>query len=140
MHKIFFKAASVLAMLAVVIGAFGAHLLKEFLSLQELESIQTAVTYQMSHAIALFLAGLLYRIYHNVRIKFAGYLFLIGVILFSGSIYLRIFLSHVGFSKSNIVAVVTPFGGASLIVGWLFLTFAIPSSKKKYHDSGNENS
>jgi uncharacterized membrane protein YgdD (TMEM256/DUF423 family) len=135
MHKIFFKAASVIAMLAVVIGAFGAHLLKEFLPQKELDSIQTAVTYQMSHAIALFLAGLLYRIYHNVKIKFAGYLFLTGVILFSGSIYLRIFLTYVGFSKSNIVAAVTPFGGASLIIGWLFLMFAIPSSKKKYHDS-----
>ncbi len=135
MHKIFFKTGSVLAMLAVIIGAFGAHLLKEFLPQKELDSLQTAVTYQMTHAIALFLAGFLYRIYHNVRIKFAGYLFLTGVILFSGSIYSRIFLSHVGFSKSNIVAAITPFGGASFIIGWLYLMFAIPSSKKKYHDS-----
>lgn len=131
MHKLFYKMASLLAMLAVAIGALGAHLLKEFLPLQELESIQTAVTYQMSHAIALFLAGILYRTYRSDSIKLAGYLFFTGVLLFSGSIYLRILLIHSGFSKNNFAAFITPFGGVSFILGWLLLVFAKLSSNRK---------
>ena len=131
MHKVFYKLASLLAMLAVATGALGAHLLKEFLPLQELESIQTAVTYQMTHAIALFLAGILYRTYRSKSIKVAGYLFFTGVLLFSGSIYLRILLAHTGFPKNNFAAIITPFGGVSFIIGWLLLVFAKLPSKRK---------
>lgn len=136
MHRSFFKAASAVAMLAVIIGAFGAHLLKNYLSPQELESIQTAVTYQMTHAIALFLTGILCRIYRKPKMIFAGYLFFSGIILFSGSIYLRILLSNMGLPQTNMIAIITPFGGASFILGWLLLMVAIPSSKKKYQESG----
>ena len=135
MHRSFFKAGSVFAMLAVIIGAFGAHLLKKFLTPQELESIQTGVTYQMTHAIALFLTGLMYRAYRKTKMIYAGYLFFIGIILFSGSIYLRILLSNLGFPKTNMVAIITPFGGASFILGWLLLIVALPSSNKKYRES-----
>jgi len=136
MHRSFFKAASAVAMLAVIIGAFGAHLLKKYLSTQELESIQTAVTYQMTHAIALFLTGVLYRVSRMPKMIYAGYLFFSGIILFSGSIYLRVLLSNLGFAKANMVAIITPFGGASFILGWLLLMVAIPPSKKKYQESG----
>jgi uncharacterized membrane protein YgdD (TMEM256/DUF423 family) len=136
MHRSFFKAASAVAMLAVIIGAFGAHLLKKYLSTQELESIQTAVTYQMTHAIALFLTGVLYRVYRMPKMIYAGYLFFSGIILFSGSIYLRVLLSNLGFATANMVAIITPFGGASFILGWLLLMVAIPPSKKKYQESG----
>jgi len=135
MHRSFFKAASAVAMLAVIIGAFGAHLLKNFLAPQELESIQTAVTYQMTHAIALFLTGLVYRTYRKTKMIYAGYLFFSGIILFSGSIYLRILLSNMGLPKTNMIAIITPFGGASFILGWLLLMVALPSSNKKYIES-----
>lgn len=130
MHRSFFKAASAFAMLAVIIGAFGAHLLKKYLTPQELESIQTAVTYQMTHAIALFLTGSVYRTYRKAKMIYAGYLFFTGIVLFSGSIYLRILLSNLGFQKTSMVAIITPFGGASFILGWLLLIIALPSSNK----------
>lgn len=135
MHRIFYKAASLFAALAVIIGAFGAHFLKDILLPQELESVQTGVTYQMTHAIALFITGFIYRAYHNVRTKVAGYLFFVGIVLFSGSIYLRILLKHLDFPKSNMVTFITPIGGALFIIGWLILMFAIPSSGRKYHQS-----
>jgi uncharacterized membrane protein YgdD (TMEM256/DUF423 family) len=136
MHRNFFKAAAAIAMLAVIIGAFGAHLLKSFLSPQELESIQTAATFQMSHAIALFLTGILYRLYRRQKIIYAGYLFFSGIILFSGSIYLRILLSNLGLPKANVAAIITPFGGVSFILGWFLLMVAISPSKKKHQESG----
>jgi uncharacterized membrane protein YgdD (TMEM256/DUF423 family) len=90
----------------------------------------------MSHAIALFLTGILYRLYRKPKMIYAGYLFFSGIILFSGSIYLRIVLSNLGLPKANMAAIITPFGGASFILGWLLLMVALPSSKKKHQESG----
>ena len=132
MHRIFFKAASFCMLLAVVIGAFGAHWLKQIISSSELESIQTGVTYQVYHSFGLFITGIIFRIYRIERIKYAGYFFLTGIVLFSGSIYLRIMFQHLQLSKSNLIVFVTPLGGLSFILGWLVLMVTIPPSKKKY--------
>ena len=126
MHRQFFKIAAFFAALSVIIGAFGAHLLKDLISPQELSNIQTGATYQMTHSLAIFIVGMMYRHYATKKVILSGYFFLVGIILFSGSLYLRVILHYWGFEKSNFVVFFTPLGGASFILGWLTLMFAIP--------------
>jgi uncharacterized membrane protein YgdD (TMEM256/DUF423 family) len=126
MQRTFFRTASIFAMASVILGAFGAHALKEFLSEQSLTSFQTATTYMMTHAIALFIVGMMYRHYKKKTMIWSGNFFVMGIIMFSGSIYLRIMLSYLGYEKLVIVNGITPFGGLMFIFGWLMMFVSIP--------------
>lgn len=126
MQRTFFRTAAILAMISVMLGAFGAHALKAFVSEQTLVSFQTATTYMMTHAFALFIVGMLYRHYKKKTMIWAGNFFMLGIILFSGSIYLRIILTYVGFDKLSIVNMITPVGGLLFILGWLMIFVSIP--------------
>jgi len=126
MQRTFFRTAAMLAMISVIFGAFGAHALKEYLSEQSLASFQTATTYMMTHAIALFIVGMMYRHYKKKTMVWSGNFFVLGIIMFSGSIYLRIALLSLGFDKFAIVNIVTPVGGLMFILGWLMLFLSIP--------------
>jgi uncharacterized membrane protein YgdD (TMEM256/DUF423 family) len=126
MQRTFFRTASIFAMVSVIFGAFGAHALKEFLSEQSLTSFQTATTYMMTHAIALFIVGMMYRHYKKKTMIWSGNFFVMGIIMFSGSIYLRIALSYLGYEKLTIVNSITPFGGLMFILGWLMMFVSIP--------------
>lgn len=120
-----FRNAALLMALAVTLGAFGAHLLKKLLTPSLLEGYQTAVQYQMIHAIGLFIAGFLYKQYHDKKIKTASQLFLFGIICFSGSIYARVLLSFAGVTSLGLFNLITPCGGILFILGWLVLAFSI---------------
>ncbi len=126
MQRTFFRTAALLAIFSVMLGAFGAHLLKGYLTEQSLDSFQTATTYMMNHAIALFIVGNLYRHYKKKTMVWSGYLFVMGIVIFSGSIYLRIVLTYLGFEKLYLVNLITPFGGLMFILGWLMLFISIP--------------
>lgn len=127
MHRTFSKLAALIAMVSVIIGAFGTHYLKKVLPPENITSIQTATYYQFMHAIGLFVVANLYRHYHNKKIVWAGNLMVMGIMLFSGSIYLRIFLLAEGYSQLNMIALITPFGGGFLILSWLLVFLGIPS-------------
>jgi uncharacterized membrane protein YgdD (TMEM256/DUF423 family) len=99
-----------LGALAVITGAFGAHGLKDRLTVEELEVWKTGVLYHALHATALVLYGLFDR---EARGRVAGWAFVIGIALFSGSLY------ALALGAPHGVGAITPFGGASLIVGWL---------------------
>jgi uncharacterized membrane protein YgdD (TMEM256/DUF423 family) len=102
--------------LAVALGAFGAHALKARLSAAELETYETAVRYQMYHALALLAAAWL--ISRNAPgASSAALFFLIGVVLFSGSLYLLVA------TGVTALGIVTPFGGLALIAGWAMLAW-----------------
>ncbi|MEL6472063.1 MAG: DUF423 domain-containing protein [Cyanobacteria bacterium J06623_4] len=119
MARVFLAIASVLGALSVMGGAFGAHALKGKLSESALGSFETGVRYQMYHAIALLLVALLITQYPQVKgFGIAGWGFVVGVVLFSGSLY--------GLSLANIKALgpVTPLGGLAFIIGWLSLAWA----------------
>lgn len=141
MHRTYFKLGAALAALSVVFGAFGAHLLKEYLSPERLNSFQTGVQYQMTHSIAILIAGLLYRHYGSKQLKRAGISFLLGIILFSGSIYSWLLLEQMGSAVSSFVIMITPVGGLLFIAGWLFMFLAIPKTKlyRKHEKSGGEH-
>jgi len=117
----FIIAGAVNAALAVALGAFGAHALKERLSERYLAIWETAVQYQMFHAIGLIAVGILMSaslLGPSTTLSWAGYLLLAGIIIFSGSLYI-LSLSGIG-----ILGAITPIGGVAFIVGWIMLIIA----------------
>jgi uncharacterized membrane protein YgdD (TMEM256/DUF423 family) len=128
-----FRTAALLMAIAVSLGAFGAHLLKKLLTPSLLEGYQTATYYQMIHAIAIFIAGFLYKQYHNKKMWIAGQLFFFGILCFSGSIYARVVLSFAGYTSLGLFNLVTPLGGVLFIMGWIWLMFSLPSKTADKH-------
>lgn len=125
MHNKFIAAGALLAALAVALGAFGAHGLKNFVEEETIKTFQTAVQYQMYHALALVFTGILYEKQVTRLIKITGWFFISGILLFSGSLYLLTFLKATETVGLNKLGLITPFGGLLFIIGWgsLFLTF-----------------
>lgn len=110
--------AALLGALAVVLGAFGAHALRDALDEKSLAIWQTAVDYQFRHVLALLAAGLLARAQANRAITFAAVAFVAGIVLFSGSLY------ALALGAPRFVGAITPLGGAALIAGWLALAWS----------------
>jgi uncharacterized membrane protein YgdD (TMEM256/DUF423 family) len=139
MQRTFFRTAAILAMFSVMLGAFGAHVLKEYLTEQSLDSFQTATTYMMNHAIALFIVGKMYRHYKKKTMVWAGNFFVMGIIMFSGSIYLSIVLKFLGYEKLTLVNLITPVGGLMFILGWLMLFISIPTREVQQKASQSDD-
>jgi hypothetical protein len=139
MQRTFFRTAAILAMFSVMLGAFGAHVLKEYVTEQSLDSFQTATTYMMNHAIALFIVGKMYRHYKKKTMVWAGNFFVMGIIMFSGSIYLSIVLKFLGYDKLTLVNLITPLGGLMFILGWLMLFISIPTREVQQKASQSDD-
>jgi uncharacterized membrane protein YgdD (TMEM256/DUF423 family) len=139
MQRTFFRTAAIIAMFSVMLGAFGAHVLKEYLTEQSLDSFQTATTYMMNHAIALFIVGKMYRHYKKKTMVWAGNFFVMGIIMFSGSIYLSIVLKFLGYDKLTLVNLITPVGGLMFILGWLMLFISIPTREVQQKASQSDD-
>lgn len=127
MNKTIFMTACILGLLAVVLGAFGAHGLQKLVDAKAVASFETGVRYQMYHAFLLFMLGLLPGVSERAK-RTLFYLVLAGIILFSFSIYLLALNSIVDFDFKSI-AFITPIGGALLIVAWGILGFHIYKAK-----------
>ncbi|MFL5788027.1 MAG: DUF423 domain-containing protein [Flavisolibacter sp.] len=125
MQKIFLILGTILAGLAVALGAFGAHGLKKIVDAETVGIYQTGVQYQMYHAIALLIVGLLAERLSNTIINYAGLLFLGGIVFFSGSLYLISSLKAMNKTISSSIGLMTPLGGLLFIAGWLILLFAL---------------
>ena len=113
---------SVLAALAVSIGAFGAHGLKSKVSSEDLVIFETGVRYQMYHSLGLILIGILGFHYPSIIIQLPAILFLIGIIIFSGTLYL------IPLTGLRWFGAITPIGGTALIAGWVVLVYNIIKS------------
>lgn len=114
----FLMIGSVSAMLAVMLGAFGAHGLEKLVDAKMLQRFHTGVEYQVYHSLALILISLINESINKKYKRFAGYAFLLGIVLFSGSLYAYVLTGIKGF------VVLTPVGGVSFIAGWAFLFFS----------------
>jgi uncharacterized membrane protein YgdD (TMEM256/DUF423 family) len=125
MHKGFLRTAAFLGALTVALGAFGAHGLKKYFPADAMQVYETAVRYQFYHVLALLAAGILYASYPSVKMKWAGYLFITGIILFCGSLYFLSYLEYDAMNNMKWVGAVTPFGGAAFIGGWVMMGLAI---------------
>lgn len=118
--KLFLLLGAINGFLAVALGAFGAHGLEGKLSEKAIATWEKAVDYQMFHTMALFVTGLLLAKFPNVSsLAAAGWLFLIGIILFSGSLYIYSLTSVKTF------AMITPIGGVAFLIGWVLIGIAV---------------
>lgn len=115
MVKILFSLASLFGGLGVVLGAFGAHYLKQSLSLEAQAVFETGVRYQMYHAFALFIAALALAEYGGGLFLYGGWAFVIGTLLFSGSLYL------IAVYGLRALGIITPIGGLFFVAGWTLL-------------------
>ena len=125
MQKIFLVIGTVLAGLAVVLGAFGAHGLQKIVSPDRVAIYQTGVQYQMYHALALVLTGIMSERILNSYLSYAGVMFVAGVVLFSGSLYLIVSLYAMNKTVPKAVGILTPVGGLFFIFGWACLLISI---------------
>ncbi len=119
MSKLFLVLGSINGFLAAALGAFGAHGLKARISPELLAVYHTAVQYHTTHALALLAVGIVaHWLPGSVQLQWAGWLFLVGIILFSGSLYL---LSAAGLVW---LGAVTPIGGTAFLAGWILFAVA----------------
>ncbi|HEY8396547.1 MAG TPA: DUF423 domain-containing protein [Flavihumibacter sp.] len=125
MTKTILRSAALLGALAVILGAFGAHGLKQLVPAETVSTFDTGVRYHFYHVFALLATGLLAAQYPSPLLKRAAQCFWIGILLFSGSLYLLTFLKAtdtVGLSKLGLI---TPIGGVFFILGWLLVFLAM---------------
>ena len=118
MHKTFLQVAALLGALSVAFGAFGAHALKKVLPEAALTIFETGVRYQFYHVFALAIVGVLYKDYPGKWMLWAGNLFIIGMLLFCGSLYMLTYFKAVDKPDFNWVGAITPLGGLAFIAGW----------------------
>lgn len=129
MDKKIISTAAVLGMIAIILGAFGAHGLKKVLSIEQLATFETGVKYQMYHALFLLFIGTTTLINQKLK-KTILTLTVTGVLFFSGSIYLLATnsLTPIDFKA---IGFITPIGGLFLIISWLLLFFDLIKPLKK---------
>jgi uncharacterized membrane protein YgdD (TMEM256/DUF423 family) len=119
MHRGFALAGSISAFIAVAAGAFGAHALRSRLAPDLLAVFDTATRYQMYHALGLFVIAVAATRWPAGSVRAAGWLFIAGTLLFSGSLY------ALALTGTRWLGAITPFGGLCFLGGWTTLAYAI---------------
>lgn len=120
MQRVWMTVGAVMTMLSVAIGAFGAHMLKEKIGADAIAVYETGVQYHMIHALALLIVGLTAgQLGVSSKLKWAARLLFIGIIVFSGSLYV---LSITGI---KVLGAITPLGGVAFIAGWLLFALDV---------------
>jgi len=119
MDRFFFILGCASGLIGVALGAFGAHALKEKIPPELLNAFEVGVRYQMYHALAIIAVAWASTRWPNSNVAVAGWLFLAGTVLFSGSLY------ALSFSGYRWIAMVTPVGGVLFIAGWLYAAWAV---------------
>lgn len=119
MDRLFFAVGCLSALVAVALGAFGAHGLRGRLVPDMLMSFEIGVRYQMYHALGLLAVGLALSRWPSSAVALAGWLFIAGTVVFCGTLYL------LAVSGQRWLGAVTPVGGAAFIAGWLVLAWAV---------------
>lgn len=119
MHKGFLAIGAALGGLAVILGAFAAHRLRQIVSADSMNIFETGVRYQFYHAFAIIITGILFEKFGGQSLLTAGWCFIAGIALFSGSLYALTFF------RTPAIGIITPFGGLTFIAGWLFLVIAV---------------
>jgi len=117
--KLLLVVGAINGFLAVALGAFGAHGLEGKISENALKTWEKAVNYQMFHTVSILITGLTLMKLQSSALLWAGWMFVIGIILFSGSLY---FYSTTGIRS---LAMITPFGGITFLIGWVLFGYTI---------------
>jgi uncharacterized membrane protein YgdD (TMEM256/DUF423 family) len=119
MDRFFFVTACLFGFLGVALGAFAAHGLKTQLDADLLVTFETGVRYQMYHAFALIAVAMAYTKWPTKGLIISGWMFIVGIILFSGSLYV------LSLSGIRSLGMITPFGGLAFLAGWLCMAWSV---------------
>ena len=125
MSKKFLLIGAFLGALSVILGAFAAHSLKKFVPIETVNTFETAVRYQFYHTFAIIIIGLLGLRIQNQLLKWAGNFFIIGIILFSGSLYLLTALKATESVGLGGIGIITPIGGLFFVAAWILMFLGI---------------
>jgi uncharacterized membrane protein YgdD (TMEM256/DUF423 family) len=125
MNKTFLIVAAILGAITVALGAFGSHGLKDKVNEYTLGIFETAVRYQFYHVFALLTVGILFQSFGNIWMLWSGRLFIAGIILFCGSLYLLTYFLTNNNESMKWLGAITPFGGLCFIAGWVCIIIAI---------------
>lgn len=123
--------AAILAAISVAMGALGAHALKSVLSETQLHSYDTAIKYQLFHALSLFCVGMLRSQLPELNTKWVVNTMLAGILLFGGSIYVILVLESRNMDIPVFLRLITPLGGLAYISAWLTLAYQLLRLPKK---------
>ena len=124
MRNLIFYTASFLGALSIILGAFGTHMFEDYLlQNNRLNTFEIAVRYQFYHVFFLLFIGLVYEMFNKKILKYAFFLVLTGILLFSGSLYL------ICFTNNGFLGIITPFGGLALIMSWVCLFLSISKAE-----------
>ena len=119
MERFFFVAGAIAAFIAVALGAFGAHSLKTKLSPDMLTIFEVGVRYQMYHAFGLIAVAWATTRWPEANLNAAGWAFIIGIVIFSGSLYL------LSLTDIRWLGAITPIGGLAFLIGWAILVWSV---------------
>ena len=119
MTRLFFGIGALAAGLAVALGAFGAHGLEGRVTPERLQTFETGVRYHMYHALALLFVGWAATQWAGWQVTAAGYLFVVGIVIFSGSLYVLVL------TDTPWLGAVTPLGGLAFLAGWALLAWRV---------------
>lgn len=119
MNLSWIQLGSLFMFLGVGLGAFGSHLLKSKLSAEYLEIFKTGVFYHFLHALALFIVAWLSTQSSDMKVQYAGIFFMMGIVLFSGSLYI------LSITEIKWLGAITPLGGLSFLAGWGLLFYSV---------------
>jgi uncharacterized membrane protein YgdD (TMEM256/DUF423 family) len=131
MRKTFLRLGAALLIIAVILGAFGAHGLEGKITAERLDTFETGVRYHFYHAFAILILGVLLYFRKTPLMITAGYLFLAGILLFSGSIYL-IAVSDIFDLPLELIGPITPVGGSLFILGWIIFLVSTYQTNQLY--------
>ena len=125
--KFYLIVASISGLLAITLGAFGAHALKDSISAEMLDTYKTGIQYQFYHTFAIALVGILMHFNKSRHLRMAGNLFILGIFIFSGMIYIMAVTGY------RALSIAPAFGGLILISGWIFLlAHCLTLAKRSY--------
>lgn len=124
MNKTYILIAAISGAIAVILGAFGAHGLKSRMNTDAFDIFETAVKYQFYHVFALLAVGIIYQYIPGSLLNWSGRCFILGTILFSGSLYLLSYFKMMDNQQMNWLGAITPLGGLCFIAGWLLIAIA----------------
>jgi uncharacterized membrane protein YgdD (TMEM256/DUF423 family) len=124
MNKKAIVAGTLFAAAAVMLGAFGAHGLKKLVTPEHLMVYETGVRYHFYHSLALIVTGILYGHFPHKNLSLATIFFIIGILLFSGSLYAIVYTGILGTSIGP-MGILTPIGGVFFILGWVWVALGV---------------
>ncbi len=140
MHRKIYFAAAIFGILAVIIGAFGSHLLKPRLAESDFVVFQTGVQYHFYHIFAMIITGLMYKNYKHNYFIVAAYCFGLGILFFSFSLYMMKLTTLASDGEEKWLAYLTPMGGILFMVGWFLIAlYFIKEREKPTRKSSSSN-